>query len=700
MVQGYWTLQEAAQVLGMTPEELKQMAQRNQIRSFQDRGTWRFRVQDIQELARQRGASSDMELVLGEATVPRSTDSPMPKSPRPKSPPPKSTPPKHTQTKSSPPLSPSRTPKGPAQPEVFDFALDDANRASALETPSGRPKGRPDSKRGGPASPTPAGSDSDVRLVGDSAAEQFVFDIPKTGSDSDVKLVGSDAGGRKSPASPRPKSPQPRKSGLAPESPVPKPGGQTPQPGADSDARLVPIDSDSDVKIIGAGSDEVALDEPKAKAPTDSDIRLEPAPPMARSGEGLLTEEINLDEELKKQESLSQLKPQAKVKPKSKLPKLPTSSPFELSESQVKLPPAEAKTPGPKSPAKPDSSDFDLTPAAPKPDSSDFDLTPRGAKPDSSDFDLSPSDSSGSSDDFSLDLPGESDLSLAPGGSSSELKGPSSGISLENPVDKGISLEQGGEGSDEIEFELSLDSEATPKPAAAKGSGESSEFELSLDVDDKAPALDSPSDSEFELTLDDSGGLASVEGEAPQLKAGQDKDIFETDFEVPALEEESGSQVAALDTDLDSSDFDLALGDSEVASEEESGSQVVALDEEEADEAAATVAAKRRPAAAGADLETGEVDFEQLGEEGAPEIEIEEEPEAVGVGGPAREVVREKVLKPAPWGALPVVFMLPCVIVMFLVGIMGFELVQHMTGYQPPGFMTKTIFELVGQKPK
>ena len=59
MVQGYYTLQEAAQVLGMPPDELKQMAQKNQIRSFQDRGTWRFRVQDIQELARQRGAASD-----------------------------------------------------------------------------------------------------------------------------------------------------------------------------------------------------------------------------------------------------------------------------------------------------------------------------------------------------------------------------------------------------------------------------------------------------------------------------------------------------------------------------------------------------------------------------------------------------------------------------------------------------------------
>jgi hypothetical protein len=67
------------------------------------------------------------------------------------------------------------------------------------------------------------------------------------------------------------------------------------------------------------------------------------------------------------------------------------------------------------------------------------------------------------------------------------------------------------------------------------------------------------------------------------------------------LERESGSQVPELDTDSDDSDFDLALGDSEVTVGEDNGSQVVALHEEEADEAAATIAAKRRPAAS--DLE-------------------------------------------------------------------------------------------------
>src|SRR5581483_7721752 len=68
MVQGYYTLEEAANRLGMEAEELNQMAQKRQVRAFADRGSWRFRTQDIEELARQRGASSSPELQLGDAS--------------------------------------------------------------------------------------------------------------------------------------------------------------------------------------------------------------------------------------------------------------------------------------------------------------------------------------------------------------------------------------------------------------------------------------------------------------------------------------------------------------------------------------------------------------------------------------------------------------------------------------------------------
>ncbi len=66
----FYTLGEAARVLGMSPEELKSKAQHREIRAFLDGGSWRFRVVDIDELARRRGLGSDAELRLSDLEVP------------------------------------------------------------------------------------------------------------------------------------------------------------------------------------------------------------------------------------------------------------------------------------------------------------------------------------------------------------------------------------------------------------------------------------------------------------------------------------------------------------------------------------------------------------------------------------------------------------------------------------------------------
>jgi hypothetical protein len=62
----FYTLEEAARVLGMSPEELKGKAQHREIRAFMDSGSWRFRVADIDELARRRGLGSDPDLSLSD----------------------------------------------------------------------------------------------------------------------------------------------------------------------------------------------------------------------------------------------------------------------------------------------------------------------------------------------------------------------------------------------------------------------------------------------------------------------------------------------------------------------------------------------------------------------------------------------------------------------------------------------------------
>lgn len=69
MAQEFCTLEQAAQMLGISPQELNNMAQRRAVRAFADRGTWRFRISDIQELARSRGVGSDAEIPAGAEAV-------------------------------------------------------------------------------------------------------------------------------------------------------------------------------------------------------------------------------------------------------------------------------------------------------------------------------------------------------------------------------------------------------------------------------------------------------------------------------------------------------------------------------------------------------------------------------------------------------------------------------------------------------
>ena len=66
----FYTLEEAARVLGMSVEELNSKAQAREVRAFLDGGSWRFRVVDVDELARRRGLGSDAELRLSDLEVP------------------------------------------------------------------------------------------------------------------------------------------------------------------------------------------------------------------------------------------------------------------------------------------------------------------------------------------------------------------------------------------------------------------------------------------------------------------------------------------------------------------------------------------------------------------------------------------------------------------------------------------------------
>src|SRR3989344_3904176 len=46
----YLSFQEAAEMLGVTQDELDNIRQRGQVRAFADRGTWKFKREDLQRL--------------------------------------------------------------------------------------------------------------------------------------------------------------------------------------------------------------------------------------------------------------------------------------------------------------------------------------------------------------------------------------------------------------------------------------------------------------------------------------------------------------------------------------------------------------------------------------------------------------------------------------------------------------------------
>jgi hypothetical protein len=746
MVQGYYTLEEAAQILSMPADELNQMRERKEIRAFADRGTWRFRTQDIEEIARRRGMASDPELPIRE---------------------------------------PIR--KTPADGgEVFHFPLGvDSDELplpplpddSTEEIPIGRERTsdsvsarKADSKSGSrPRTPPPsAGSDSDVRLIADGSdlgfqiagdsgvnlGEQSARVVPpssrrRSTGDSDVrmeeqsarvppsrKLTDSDSDVRLEERSARVVQPSSRR-----------------RPDSDSDVKLeeqsarvapkgrrVPTDatgesgvrlvsdpaSDSDVKIIPDSTSEIPLGQSlPGDSGTESDVRLDLAGAAGSKrrldGDSFLTEEIDLDAEIRKAEEAAraQQRPETRPAPKIKGKTPPPASPFELSEVDLHMPTGSSSTEGLVRKIEEDSSDFDLT--------------------------LDPSDGLSPLEPSSGEVAalGGAEDGLAGSGPRRGIAAGDSGINLEEPSDAGISLENEVSAED-IDFELDVQkpksSRSTKSSKPDMSPDSSSEFELTLDdsvrlaheenvptdsvrIDtsrmpkpgggrgakptdsgalgrgdsaplakgdsskraakgkpnagrgaktDSARARSKPLDSmrirEDSARLADSERVIDTGDESVELRPAESaEDIFETDFEVPALEGESGSQVVPLDesdTDLESSDFDLALSDEDVSADSDSGSQVVPLEEEEdVDEGAATIAKQRQ--GYGDDLESDEVEGE------------EQEARA-----PARRVVVPAA--PADWGVFAPVTLMVSTLFMFFVVLMSVEFMNGMWGFHQP----------------
>ncbi|MGE3806726.1 MAG: helix-turn-helix domain-containing protein, partial [Gemmataceae bacterium] len=532
---GYLTLEEAAEQLGMDVDELSQMANRREVRAFADRGTWRFKKQDIEDMLSQRNALQDED-----APIPLIGDDPFdaPMDDFGDEGPPS--------TGSQPTSVKRRSTDKHGEDELFEFEL--SMDSSSFELDAGEDMGLP------PSPPAATTGGSEMHMVFDD--DDFGTGAPKTNlstsgsmevktglagsqlADSESVFVDEGTGVKTSVA-----------------------GGPSPY---DRKTMQSFDEGDEDSASVGLGEDVFTLDSEVDLPAADSDS-LEVQDQLMPTTEEVPVEDLDL--QMREEEAGD-----AEFGGGS-------SSPFELSED-----------------------DLD---EAPPPPTSSFE--------------------SSSFDDDEVEL-GD----LTPG---SDFSSGASGINLHSPADTGVGLEKSGPisgvGGDEIEFELSLDADATPAPS--HGESDSSEFELTLDDDD-----------------------FSSEGSTTSELAGEEKDIFETDDNIPALDEEdSGSEAVALeevDTDLESSDFDFS-------GEEASQSEVVALDEEEP---VSSVSSEDEMS-----MEVDDVEDEE-----------EEEPAtaAVGAGAPA--------LPPASWGALPVIFLAPSVIVLFLLGQMTFEMLHGKWGYK------------------
>ncbi|OWK44325.1 helix-turn-helix domain-containing protein [Fimbriiglobus ruber] len=559
----FYTLDEAASRLGISPEEFKRRLkiEWTSIRPFRDGATLRFRAADIDELARSLGAASDPGLPLA------------------------------------------------------------------------------------PVGSSPVDSSD--------SSEEFTFSL-----EPDSEIV----------APPPPKTPAAK-----------APAAKAPKPPVDDDPLLITAEDD-DIFTMPSGKSGIGKSgKSQAGKKPDSDVRLEEAPkgpPSKITPKGgddalsaLQTEEMAID--------LSG--------PGSAVIKPSSSMKLSAPKSGKKLAgPESAKIPGPKSVPPQDkdsadsSSEFELSLDA---DSDSFELN---LNPDSSEeVDLGglglADNRTGGQSGINLGKPADSGVSLEKrepkSGAGSKIKSGKSGPNLAGKSDtkkggkSGVGKALAGPGSggskgaddkdSDIDFELSLDEPTPPRKGEWKSGGARPD----------PLASDSDSDSEFELSLDESSESLDVLAEsAPASDEANKGDIFETDFELPVVGEESGSEVVAVDsadTDLENTGFEVDVNDLDVPAEDESASQVMLLDDE-------APVVHDEDALGGVMLEDGASASSALrGVRGGEDVEPE-------------TVVRTVIAAPAKWGPLPALVLFPTLIVMFLGALMSFEALRGMWGYHQP----------------
>jgi excisionase family DNA binding protein len=294
MPQDFYSLEEAAKRLGLSREKLTEMANKREVRAFMDRGTMRFRRGEVEELARQRGLGSDVELQLGDSSV---EQQPAAKA-------------------------------GGQKEDVFPFQVGAENTGEETEIFA-----PPPSNKSAP------GSDSDVRLVPQGSDVELTMEKPSAKPPSSAKLKHgkpSDSGSRLVPDSDSDVK-------LVDDQGSDVDLGGELKPKSDSDVRLDQPGAmpDSGVRLVDGGSSKsgpkkVDLSSPTDEINLDEELRLaeESSKPPFATKKSTAPFEISREEKAPKAKEKRKTKPDSSDFDLAPEEKGPSDSVFEASSSE------------------------------------------------------------------------------------------------------------------------------------------------------------------------------------------------------------------------------------------------------------------------------------------------------------------------------------------------------------------------------
>ena len=295
---------------------------------------------------------------------------------------------------------------------------------------------------------------------------------------------------------------------------------------------------------------------------------------------------------------------------------------------------------------------------------------------------------------------GSSDLELGAGGSDLELGMDSSDLELtetefEPPGGSGINLGQEGQGasSSDLDLDLTLDQdvslgESDIALASEEKAEGGSDLEVAADVLDDEDLVLGGSGAGSDVTIGGDSGISLVDPADSGLSLEEPLDLTGEDDE--SLELGEDDMLTLEEDDLDATtelqtDDEFNLTPLEEVGDDESGSQVIALDTEDD-----SALGEAMPAML--DEDAGEpIGFEAVE---APATDMGAVVGAAAAAGPMPAAA--PALQEAPYSGMVVwLGLFPCTLMLVLAGIMSFDLVRNMWSWEGAATINSTLLDML-----